>query len=66
MLQALAFLKRSYLNASSNKSGIIMAAIFDYVYQTTDDRSFSYMNMWEFVGTQEQCPLGKSTTQKKI
>lgn len=50
--QALAFLNGSHLNASINKNGIIMAAVFDYVYRTTDGPSFSLMNMWVFVATQ--------------
>lgn len=65
LLQALAFLNGNHLNASINKNGIIMAAVFDYVYRTTDDPSFSLMNMWVFVVTQEQCLLSKSTRQRK-
>lgn len=42
-----------------------MAAVFDYVHRTTDDPSFSFMNMWEFVTTQELCLLKKSTTNRK-
>ena len=64
LLQALAFLNGNDLNASINKKGIIMSAVFDYVHSTSDDPSFSLMNMWEFVATQELCLLTKSTTKR--
>lgn len=54
LLQALAYLNGSHLNASINKEGVIMAAVFDYVHRTSHP-FFSILDMLEFVATQELC-----------